>query len=877
MLMLCRAIVCLAPILLCTASACAQPIRAEDQPDRIVLANERLTLAIGKDQKGGVISITDNATGRELAAPGPQRILLLALSDPAGDGKQRVYVNSHEAQSADYRVESGEASSKATVLLHNLGGRGIECTYSATVRAGDPLVRWRLEQVAIPDGLVLEEAQFPTLVLRTPEPAAANDAVVIGHTKGGVFHKPSAWEVNKQIYGVQPGTLAAQFGCYYDDQIGVYSAAYDPQGYPKNLWVVRRAEGLEVTWRHPCYALSSFSIDYDIVTGTFSGADPDTPTDWRDAADIYKAWAQQQHWCAKTYAQRDDIPQWLKDGPGMVRFSRNWLATPQTAEHWLRDYWLKRFPEKTPLIVAYWGWEKIAGWVTPDYFPLFPSDEQFTKLAGMNREIGGHVFPWPSGYHYTTCYGAKEDGSYEWDDRERFDTQIQPHAVHNRDGATYRSKPSWLRGGENSCMCPGDPWTLDWFTDISARLADRGADMIQVDQVVGGRFPPCYSKDHGHPVGPGLWMTEVFRRQLTQTLARLRETDPQSVICFEEPNEHFIQQIAVQDYRDVEIRSNPLAPELASVFGYVYHEYLPVFQSNPGGLSRALQAYCLVNGQIPHMTPWEDLGPGPLLSNGGFEKWNGDRVDGWDQVGGWQGEVWRGTFSREQSDVHAGAACLRLTNVAETDVVQVSRNLPFRGQFRAGGVYRISAWMKAEKMAKPNSIGLGALTSDLKSKGGWRIEIPAEGTRWTRGEATFTAPAGADFLRIMLHIEGPASVLIDDVVLEEIGADGSAAEVIRPELPPDHEFMLRWVELFHGEGRPYLLLGRMLHPGKLQCASTDDGRPAILHNAYRAPDGTEAVVMANTTDERQEAQLQWKGQTIEVSLEPWEVALKKLP
>ena len=108
MLMLCRAIVCLAPILLCTASACAQPIRAEDQPDRIVLANERLTLAIGKDQKGGVISITDNATGRELAAPGPQRILLLALSDPAGDGKQRVYVNSHEAESADYRVESGE-------------------------------------------------------------------------------------------------------------------------------------------------------------------------------------------------------------------------------------------------------------------------------------------------------------------------------------------------------------------------------------------------------------------------------------------------------------------------------------------------------------------------------------------------------------------------------------------------------------------------------------------------------------------------------------------------------------------------------------------------------------------------------------------------
>jgi len=128
----------------------------------------------------------------------------------------------------------------------------------------------------------------------------------------------------------------------------------------------------------------------------------------------------------------------------------------------------------------------------------------------------------------------------------------------------------------------------------------------------------------------------------------------------------------------------------------------------------------------------------------------------------------------------------------------------------------------------------------------------------------------------MLHIEGPASVLIDDMLLEELSADGTALEVSRPEAPPDHEFMRRWVELFHGEARPFLLLGTMLHPGKLQCASTDD-RPAILHNAYRAPDGTEAVVMANITDERQEGQLLWKGQTIEVSLEPAEVALKKLP
>ena len=47
------------------------------------------------------------------------------------------------------------------------------------------------------------------------------------------------------------------------------------------------------------------------------------------------------------------------------------------------NYWKKQFPD-APLITAYWGWEKIANWVTPDYFPLFPSDDQFTKLVARD-------------------------------------------------------------------------------------------------------------------------------------------------------------------------------------------------------------------------------------------------------------------------------------------------------------------------------------------------------------------------------------------------------------------------------------------------------------------------------------------------------------
>ncbi len=866
------------PLFALSACAMGQGLDARDEPNRLVLSNERLSLAIGKEHKGGLVSLADFATGREFMAASPQRILLLVLTQRAGDGKERIYVSNHDAGDAQYALQQDGQSRTAQVTLRDLGGRGIHCRFAATVRADDPLVYWRLEEVTVPESLVLEEVHFPVVMLGVPDDAGAEEALVIGHTKGGVYRRPGEWEVNKGTSAYQPGSMAAQFGCYYDPQVGLYEAAYDDAGYPKSLGAIRRAEGLEITWRHPCFAQESFGLQYDVVMSTFSGADTATPTDWRDAADIYKAWAEQQHWCEKTFARREDIPDWLKSGPAMVRFGRGWLATPELIRRWFSDYWQKHFSADIPLIVAYWGWEKVASWVTPDYFPVFPSDEEFMALAKMNRESGAHVFPWPSGHRYTLTFNAHEDGSFEWDDRERFSRDFSPHAVRNRDGSVYSMKPSWLQGGENSCICPGDPFGIDWFDNICVELTRRGADMVQVDQIVGGSFPPCYSEDHGHPPGPGRWMTDVFRAQLISMTRRMREIDPEAVACFEEPNEHFIQQAAVQDYRDIESRRRTPKPELASVFNYLYHEYLPTFQSNPGGQGRLMQLYCLVNGQIPHMVPSSDIGPGLLLGNGDFEEWVQDKAVGWDKVDGWQGRVWRGSFARDEEDKHAGESSLRLENTRDDDVVQVSRNLPFRGQFHAGGTYRLSVWMKSEGLAKPNGINLGALTGELQSKGGWRIDMPPSGAGWVRGEATFTVPEGADYLRIMMHVEGPGRVWVDDMRLEQVAADGTLSELMRPDVPPDHDIMARWVELFSKQGRPYLLHGRMLHPPKLQCATTTDGGqsfPAILHNAYRAADGSEAVVMANATSEPQNGTLHWGGEEIPVELKPWEIVLHR--
>ena len=119
-----------------------------------------------------------------------------------------------------------------------------------------------------------------------------------------------------------------------------------------------------------------FELGYEVSTTTFTAQTPGEPTDWRDAADIYKQWALQQPWCAVPYAQRTDIPDWMKSGPSMIRFHRDWLGRPERVESWLNDYWKKHFPG-VPLIVALWGWERVGSWVSPKYFPPYPSEAGF--------------------------------------------------------------------------------------------------------------------------------------------------------------------------------------------------------------------------------------------------------------------------------------------------------------------------------------------------------------------------------------------------------------------------------------------------------------------------------------------------------------------
>ena len=58
-----------------------------------------------------------------------------------------------------------------------------------------------------------------------------------------------------------------------------------------------------------------------------------------------------------------------------------------------------------------------------------------------------------------------------------------------------------------------------------------------------------------------------------------------------------------------------------------------------------------------------------------------------------------------------------------------------------------------------------------------------------------------------------------------------------------------------------------------QPVSIEREHPAILHNAFRAPDGSEAVIAVNITDQQQTGALTWAGREIPLALSPWEIRL----
>lgn len=532
-----------------------------------------LRLAIDTSN-GTAISLTQLPGNRELLAAG-RNVPSFQLTLDHGKARPLILGSNHARKAEIHPIEDGcritwsDFDAADLVIrasfVERPDGSGIACRLDVDNRTSHPIT----------------SIAFPILTCELPLTSGdPREAVVFPRHEGVLFRQPSkhftrvgTWE--REQY---PGHASAQFMGYYDSGGGVYMAAHDPDGHPKDFRVRRGNAGLELMIVHLAEVpgKQSWSQPYPVVIDTFAG-------DWMDAADLYRDWSRRQTWCAKRIVERD-VPAWLREGPAFY----NYNATTTTRNKQPPAFFPPARAEKglgqigeklsLPMVATPFGWEKHAVWIGPDYFPPNGGDHAYRQLIRSLREQDHRMFVFLSGFRWAL---SKPGSAY--DGREAFDQGGEGMAVRDQAGEIVREERTWA---ENTLLCAGCKEARDLLADCFKQAYGLGITAVQLDQNVSGDVPVCYATDHDHPPGRGQWQSRSMAAFLSHVRREAKAGDPDRILTLEEPCELFIPQLDAYHGRAFTYDNWPARGKgavSAPVFLYLYHPYLLGYAGWTGG------------------------------------------------------------------------------------------------------------------------------------------------------------------------------------------------------------------------------------------------------------------------------------------------------
>ena len=585
-------------------------------------------LRVEFDEKGSLVRFVDRLCGRNYIASVRDmeaplfRLVCVEAKDDGDILPGEFYLTSLLADSVDITTEAG----KMRLRFTNIDNKPINVVCHVDLEKDRPFSRWRIE---VENGThhAIRAVEYPMVlgVFQLGE-SAHDDRILIPKHDGHLVGNPKlrAWEADEELKDHQryfypgegkqvPGGASAQLLAYYDPDGGLYIATHDGDGHPKQLGPVWRknAHGdvfdlTPVHWK-PEIVGEGYRSPYDTVIGCFQG-------DWQAAADIYKEWAVQQSWCARTIAERSDIPDWVKQGAFFFNFRLRYQKDNEEFLSKVADFvelWGREL--NIPMVAMMCGWEKIGEWTGPDYFPPYGGDERFQAMCEDLKSRG--IYPFPFGLsglkliirNKINASGVQPELATDYNAWKQFEEKYRPHAAVKPGGEVILNSTVDSWDGLHAYACVNTEQAREQLYDASMKLAKHyGAQVVQADQLFNGGSTECYHRSHGHPPGRGRWQVEALREIYQDIRREGKEHESNFVLSQEWQSELYLQDMDIYHTRNYD---QPRGLMGVPLFAYLYHEYQPSYggdwssflPDNTNGVY--YHGANLVNGNLPAGCP----------------------------------------------------------------------------------------------------------------------------------------------------------------------------------------------------------------------------------------------------------------------------------
>ena len=583
--------------------------------ETVMVENAHLRMAFATNPVPTLLEMVQKPSGSNLIASVASPLFVLQVSPTNG---RPFAIESAQAKCGVVEVSPAAGGKRIRMTFEGLGpAADLHVSLEGRLDDADPFVRWSIA-VENPSRLRLVSVRFP-YVVAVPAIDSPSDDFLIGPALPGVMieNPDKNWPAQYSISWKFPGDQSAQFCAYQDRTSGVYLASMDTFGYGRSLNISKRNDSYVL---YQEYHLSDepsaqWKSPYETALGVTSGP-------WQQTADLYKRWAVRQPWCARTLAQRNDIPAFWKQGACIhtceVRtYDEQRLCNgsyyPKVLEH------MRSLRERIggPVVPMLPGWENCRRWTAGAYFPIFDED-QAKGVLGKLRQDGLRPFVYLSGLYYTFQNEGRDSsdvsGWKSYADAFVIDSVAGKPKTYVLDESTPDKKNVWRRHSYG--LCPAAPGTRPFFCSVIDQLHALGVDIVQMDQTTSGAGDACYSTSHGHAPGRGVYQSQAFRELLAEMRRHGQSLSPEFMLTHEEPHEELIPTVDAfhtREYRERWWYHGAPGARSIPLFTYLYHEYAIAYGGEGPGASAARNpatvrdmAVNLVTGKTPAVSVWSN-------------------------------------------------------------------------------------------------------------------------------------------------------------------------------------------------------------------------------------------------------------------------------